>query len=112
MVSSSPSTELTNAVLNVFACAEERHASISQAVVEIAENRASIEQAKGVLMYVYGIGPDAAFDMLRWRSQEGNVKLRALAEQLMTVHERITRGRTTFASSIGESGTRPCRTDC
>jgi hypothetical protein len=34
-------------------------------------------------MYIYGIGPDAAFDLLRWRSQEGHVKLRALAEQVL-----------------------------
>ncbi len=56
---------------------------ISEAVAEISENRAPIEQAKGVLMYVYQIEADAAFDLLRWRSQETNVKLRALAEQLL-----------------------------
>ena len=69
--------------LDVTPTNEERQANISQALIEIAENRASIEQAKGVLMYIYGIGPDAAFDLLRWRSQEGNVKLRALAEQVL-----------------------------
>jgi hypothetical protein len=69
--------------LDVTPTNEERQESISQALMEIADNRASIEQAKGVLMYIYGIGPDAAFDMLRWRSQEGNVKLRALAEQVL-----------------------------
>jgi hypothetical protein len=69
--------------LDVTPTNEERQESISQALIEIAENRASIEQAKGVLMYIYGIGPDAAFDLLRWRSQEGNVKLRALAEQVL-----------------------------
>jgi hypothetical protein len=69
--------------LDVTPTNEERQASISQALIEIAENRASIEQAKGVLIYIYGIGPDAAFDLLRWRSQEGNVKLRALAEQVL-----------------------------
>jgi hypothetical protein len=50
--------------LDVTPTNEERQASISQALIEIAENRASIEQAKGVLMYIYGIGPDAAFDLL------------------------------------------------
>jgi hypothetical protein len=35
-------------------------------------------------MYVYGIGPDAAFDILKWRSQDANIRLRALAEQLVT----------------------------
>ena len=34
-------------------------------------------------MYVYRIDADAAFELLRWRSQEGNVKLRALAEQVL-----------------------------
>jgi hypothetical protein len=27
--------------------------------------------------------PDAAFDILKWRSQDANVRLRALAEQLV-----------------------------
>ena len=31
---------------------------------------------------LYRIDPDATFDLLKWRSQEANVKLRALAEQL------------------------------
>ena len=31
---------------------------------------------------VYRIDLDAAFDLLKWRSQEANVKLRVLAEQL------------------------------
>ena len=35
-------------------------------------------------MYIYGIGPDAAFDILKWRSQDANINLRALAEQLLT----------------------------
>jgi PAS domain S-box-containing protein len=60
-----------------------RQEIISEAVAEIAENRAPIEQAKGVLMYVYQVEADAAFDLLKWRSQETNVKLRALAEQLL-----------------------------
>lgn len=58
-------------------------AVITEAVAEIAEHRAAIEQAKGILMLVYRIQSDAAFDLLRWRSQETNVKLRALAEQLI-----------------------------
>ena len=58
-------------------------AIITEAVAEIAENRAAIEQAKGILMLVYRIQSDAAFDLLKWRSQEINVKLRVLAEQLI-----------------------------
>jgi fructose-specific component phosphotransferase system IIB-like protein len=56
---------------------------VAAAVAEIAESRASIEQAKGMLMVVYRIDADTAFDLLRWRSQETNVKLRILAEQLL-----------------------------
>lgn len=37
-----------------------------------------------MLMVVYGIDADAAFELLRWRSQEANVKLRLLAEQIVT----------------------------
>ena len=56
---------------------------VTAAVAEIAENRATIEQAKGMLMLIYRIDADAAFELLRWRSQETNVKLRILAEQVL-----------------------------
>ena len=49
----------------------------------IAANRAVIEQAKGVLMAVYGITADRAFEILVWRSQETNLKLRELALRFM-----------------------------
>lgn len=35
-----------------------------------------------MLMLVYGLGDSAAFELLRWLSQEANVKLRPLAEQI------------------------------
>jgi hypothetical protein len=60
-----------------------REESISKAVSEIADNRAAIEQAKGVLMFIYRIDADAAFDLLKWRSQKTNSKLRAVSEQLL-----------------------------
>jgi len=56
---------------------------LSAAIAEIAENRATIEQAKGMLMVVYGIDSGAAFDLLRWRSQEANIKLRLLADRVV-----------------------------
>jgi hypothetical protein len=56
---------------------------VSAAVAEIAENRGPIEQAKGMLMLVYRVDADAAFEVLRWRSQDANIKLRILAEQLL-----------------------------
>ena len=69
--------------IDVTPTGETRAAIITEAVAEIAENRAAIEQAKGILMLVYRIESDAAFDLLKWRSQETNVKLRLLAEQLI-----------------------------
>lgn len=60
----------------------ERQEEVTAAVAEIAENRAVIEQAKGMLMMTYGIDAHAAFELLRWRSQQANVKLRALAERV------------------------------
>ena len=56
---------------------------VSEAVAEIAEARGGIEQAKGMLMLVYRISADSAFELLKWRSQETNVKLRVLAEQIV-----------------------------
>lgn len=88
----------------------EREDLVTAQLAEIAEQRAGIEQAKGMLMLVYGISDDAAFDLLKWLSQEANIKLRLLAEQicedfralgprpssqsdydhlLMTAHERV-----------------------
>lgn len=87
-----------------------REDAMSAKVAEISENRAGIEQAKGMLMLIYGVSDSAAFELLKWLSQEANVKLRALAEQiahdfrtaglplntqsefdhlLMTAHERV-----------------------
>lgn len=57
---------------------------VDDAVATLAETRAIIEQAKGVLMAVYAIPAQRAFEMLAWRSQETNTKVRALAEQLVS----------------------------
>ena len=58
--------------------------TITRAAAEIVEHRAVIEQAEGVLMAVYSIDAQAAFDLLSWGSQYTNTELRAMAEQLMT----------------------------
>jgi AmiR/NasT family two-component response regulator len=42
-----------------------------------------IEQAKGVLIAAYGISANRAFEILMWRSQETNVKVRELATRFM-----------------------------
>ncbi|PXW98876.1 PAS and ANTAR domain-containing protein [Mycolicibacterium moriokaense] len=63
---------------------------VSAVVAEIAEHRAAIEQTKGMLMLIYRIAADTAFELLTWRSQATNVTLRALAQQLsadfLTLH--------------------------
>jgi hypothetical protein len=91
---------------------EARQEILDEALPDLFENRAAIEQAKGVMMAVYRISPEQAFQVLQWRSQETNVKLRTLAKLiigelsslappsaavqaqfdhlLLTIHERIT----------------------
>ena len=56
---------------------------ITEALRAITERRAVIEQAKGMLMLVYGVDADKAFDVLRKQSQDHNVKLNLVAEQVM-----------------------------
>lgn len=53
------------------------------AVAEFTANRACIEQAKGMLIVIYGVNENAAFDLIRWQSQANNVKVRALAAQIV-----------------------------
>lgn len=62
--------------------AREQQERVSEAIAEIAEARSGIEQAKGMLMLIYRISDDAAFELLKWRSQETNTKLRALTQQI------------------------------
>src|SRR6185436_3919817 len=54
-------------------------AATRMAVELSAENRATIEQAKGALMITYGLDEDEAFALLRWHSQHSNIKLRDIA---------------------------------
>jgi PAS domain S-box-containing protein len=61
----------------------EQQDQMTAQLAAIAENRAVIEQAKGVLMAAYGITANRAFEILVWRSQETNVKTRELALRLM-----------------------------
>lgn len=58
--------------------------SISDEIDNIVAHREIIEQAKGMLMMIYDVSADAAFGVLRWRSQELNVKLNVVADNLVT----------------------------
>jgi PAS domain S-box-containing protein len=58
--------------------------SISRAVAAISDGRSVIDQVRGILILVYRVDAEAAFGVLKWRSQVTNTKLRAFAEQLMS----------------------------
>jgi len=52
------------------------------------ESRATIEQAKGVIMATTGCSPDDAFALLRDQSQSENRKLREIAAEVVTRQKR------------------------
>jgi PAS domain S-box-containing protein len=62
---------------------EALQSDITTVVSEVAASRAQIEQAKGVLMAAYGLSAERAFDILVWRSQETNIKVRDFAARFL-----------------------------
>jgi len=56
---------------------------LSEQLTEALASRATIEQAKGILMGAQRIGPDEAFQLLVRASQRENRKLREIAEELV-----------------------------
>ncbi|QIS03424.1 PAS domain-containing protein [Nocardia brasiliensis] len=64
--------------------AEDRRRLLDGALPELYTARAAVEQAKGVLMLVYGVTADQALRVLVWRAQETGVELRGFATQLLT----------------------------
>lgn len=59
------------------------HSDITNVLSAVADARARLEQAKGVLMITYGISAERAFDILVWRSQEANLKVRDVAGRFL-----------------------------
>lgn len=57
---------------------------IDRAVAEVVANRATIEQAKGALSLAYGFDGEGAIALLRWWSSHRNVKVKVLADRLVT----------------------------
>ena len=47
---------------------ETRQVALDEALPDLFEARAVIEQAKGLLMAIYRVSPEQAFGVLRWRS--------------------------------------------
>ena len=58
--------------------------TVDAAIADFTTHRSQIEQAKGILMAIYRISAEHAFDILVWRSQETNTKLRTLVLQVIT----------------------------
>jgi PAS domain S-box-containing protein len=77
----------------------ETEAEVELALLRIAEHRATIEQAKGMLMVVTGCDAEGAFALLRHYSQQGNVKLNEVAHRLVaTVASARSSGEATGAT--------------
>jgi hypothetical protein len=64
---------------------------ISEELDVIVAHRAIIEQAKGMLMAIYDFDANSAFDVLRWRSQELNVKLHHVALEIVAQLPKLLR---------------------
>jgi PAS domain S-box-containing protein len=76
---------------------ESLQSDVTAGISEAADSRAQIEQAKGVLMAAYGISAEHAFDVLVWRSQETNIKVRHLATRFLSVVTgRMSSGTVTY----------------
>jgi hypothetical protein len=58
--------------------------TVDAVIADFTTHRAEIEQAKGILMTTYNISAEHAFDILVWRSQETNTKLRNLVRQIIS----------------------------
>ena len=84
----------------------EHQDQVTAAVAVIAESRADIERTKGMLMLIYGMDEPAAFELLKWRSQETNTKLRLLARQVAADFVALSGGRERPPRSAGVAGRR------
>ena len=59
------------------------HEDLGPMVDDFRAHRAVIEQAKGIVIQIFAVDADEAFDRLRAASQAANVKVRDLAEYLV-----------------------------
>lgn len=57
--------------------------SVTEVVASVDKRRASIHQAVGIIRMAYGVSAERAFEVLTWRSQQTNVKLRVIAQQFV-----------------------------
>src|SRR5699024_5247772 len=82
--SGAPEDEIEGFYIDVTDTFErERQQTLTRAMADVAERRAVIEQAKGMLTLVYRIPADRAFDVLTWLSQRANIKVHTIASTLI-----------------------------
>jgi hypothetical protein len=62
---------------------EEHRQSTREAVVAAHEHSATIHQAQGAIMALYGLTESAALSLLRWYSQNHNIKIAVLAQRVV-----------------------------
>ncbi len=60
---------------------------VNEELTQALRSHAVIDQAKGAFMLGYGIDSDSAFELLRWGSQQRNVRLLTLAERIVAAVE-------------------------
>lgn len=80
---------------------------LAEQLAEAMASRASIEQAKGILMVRYGIPPDEAFGRLVVASQHRNRKLREIAAELVAAYSGQRRDQRQVPPAAGEPVQRP-----
>jgi PAS domain S-box-containing protein len=69
--------------------------SVTEVVAEVEARRAIINQAIGIIRMAYGVSAEQAFEVLTWRSQVTNVKLRKIAERFVQELSEKPTGRST-----------------
>jgi hypothetical protein len=62
------------------------------ALLRALDTRGPIDQAKGALMAVFGLAPEAAFEALVWVSQNANIKMCTVAERFLVAMRGIDLG--------------------
>ncbi|WP_295656270.1 PAS and ANTAR domain-containing protein [uncultured Nocardioides sp.] len=88
----------------------ETEAEVQLALARVAENRAVIDQAKGMVMLATGCEGDIAFDQLRRCSHHANLKLHEVARRLVRRVEAGGQGADlvmTVLTEVVESSRRP-----
>lgn len=73
------------------------------AVARSAENRATIEQAKGAVMMQFGVDADAAFAILSRLSQNTNKPVAQVCEDLLVAIQDPESARSALATLVGQA---------